>query len=274
MLLLGSNLLLAPSCAPTGDDDDVGIDDDDIAEDDDVGVDDDDTSDPTMITAVTFAASTDGVPQEWAPGGAVTDLSGTFQFIYWDSLEDQSLHCRQRFAFTAVAQFGDAMPDAVECPACSGELAVTSVQRIDPSNHEDSCPELPADLDLSFLLMQDDIAVPSDFRTLSLLPAATLMEGDWDIGPSGLSPQEIVERYATAGLDVQHLAFVQPGGWLDVEARLDEVAFSWGDGGPLPMFVAYSPFDANAGDTMEGDCFLAGIWTVRVGAGLGADSLP
>ncbi len=273
--VLALGLVLAaslPGC-PVPVDDDDSLDDDDSADDDDA-IDDDDSAAPPGISAVTFAATMEGVEEVWPEdGGAITELSGTFHFVYWTSLEDQDLHCRQRFGFTAVAHFGDALVD--DCDSCSGQLTVTQVQLLDPGGFEDSCPILPGDIDLSFLLSQEDITVPADFRTLVLLSIDDLVELEWELGVGGMAASKLVERYAVAGLDVMHVGLVLPAGWLQEEAALDDVASIWAEGGLLPMFCLYA--EAQDGDpdpTLVGDAFMASLWTVRVGDGLGADVLP
>jgi hypothetical protein len=278
-LLLGLALLVGCPASMLDDDDsafddDDLADDDDAADDDDVGDDDSATDDDDAITAVTFAAMLDGSAYEppFDGKGWITEFQGVFQFIYWTSLEGQDLNCRQRFSFGAIAHFGEALP--TPCGDCVGSVAVTSVQALDPTGYDDGCTELPPDVDLSFLLTQEDITVPSDFRTLTLLSVDMLLESDWTLSVSGLTPTELVQQYAMAGLEIRHVAFISPTGWLHGEAALDEVASSWDGAGWLPMFVIYVDADGGVGATLTGESFLSTLWTVRVGAGLGAEELP
>jgi hypothetical protein len=261
-----------------GDDDDASSPpaDDDSAGDDDSATDDDDASAPPPITAVTFAASFEGVAagargdDGW---GASTEISGQFQFIYWTDLEQQDLHCRQRFEFSALARFG--ADQTGSCEGCAGQLGIGDVVALDPSAFEDGCGPLPPELDLSFLLLQADVSMPADFRSLGLLSVEQVLAVDWSLSVSGLSPQVLVDGYAALGLDVAFVALVPGGGWLTQDALLSEVAEGWADGAWFPMFAAYrASGDEGWGPTLVGSCFLGTLWTVRVGDGLQADKLP
>jgi hypothetical protein len=148
-----------------------------------------------------------------------------------------------------------------------------SVQALDPDEFEDSCPPLPPEVDLSFLLRPGDITDPADFRSLILLSVADLLALDWQLGVGGLAVAKLAEFYAAVGLEVLHIAFVTPAGWLDDEASLAAVASAWSDGGLLPMFVVYADASDEDGDpALVGESFLASLWTVRVGSGV--DVLP
>jgi len=280
--LLGNNCIEATDesglCA--ADDDDSGDDDDDsshTADDDDSGgsdiSDDDDDVEQEEITAVTFAAVLEGTAHpESADGAEFTMLTGTFQFLYWGNLEDQRLVCRQRYQVEASALFGQAQ--LAPCPGCGGQVTIMSAQ-IDEAD-EDACPKLSPETDLAFLLDQQDIAVPADFRKLSLVSVPDLVETDWPLSLSGLPMRDVIESYDAAGLTAYWIGMVEAGGWLGQEAQLSAVAAPWKATSPLlPMFVLYrDSSQINQSWDMTGDCFLSTLWTVRVGSGMGATQLP
>jgi len=249
-------------CPTSDDDDSTSLDDDDLSDDDDSAL-------PSTITAVSFAASVEGVAAEWDGDGAVTDLTGTFHLLYWSDLEQQALHCRQRVAVEAQVRFGDA--SSMACDDCSGRITVTSAWLMPPEDFEDSCTELPPEIDLSFLVASTDVTIPADFRQLQLAPAAQLLSDQTQIGHAGLSAADVLDRYQTAGLEVLHVAFVDPAGWLATQAELGGVAVAW-QGGLLPMFVVYADGGTIGSPDMEGDCYLATLWTVHVGEGIEADA--
>lgn len=249
----------------------VGPDDDDsAAPDDDDSTDDDDSAEELAITAVTFAASVHGIASDWTDDGAVTDLAGTFHFVYWEDLDSGVQYCRQRAAFEAQARFGDASASA--CDACSGRITVTTAWLLPPEDYVDGCTELPPDIDLAFLVASGDVTIPADFRQIQLAPASQLLADDTQLGHGGISAADVLDRYQAAGLDVLHIGFVDPSGWLATEADLGDVAVSW-NVGLLPMFIVYADGGTIGSPVLEGDTYLTTLWTVRVGEGLSADSV-
>lgn len=262
-----------PACDDAGDDGPTRPADDDSGDDDSAAPGDD--NQPSGIAAVTFAAAMEGTDVGPDPGGdsSITGLSGIFQFVYWNSLEEQDLACRQRYSFEATASFGGGTVQP--CDACAGRLDVTAVQPLDPSDFPDGCPGLPGDVDLSFLLAPDDVAVPADFRTLALLDVDLLLGAGWEIGQPGLGVDDLVAHYGSAGLEVLHVGFVSSSGWLDEEAGLGEVATAWLDAGWLPMFVVYAEAGTQPdGPVLVGETFMSTLWTVRVGSASGVEELP
>jgi hypothetical protein len=205
-------LALLSACGGVDDDDTAPTDDDDST----VGDDDDSASGPTSsITAVTFAATLQGeADPDWTGDhGAVTDLHGTFQIIYWDSLDSVAIHCRQRIGFDAQVRFGDAMSGEL-CEACVGRLRLTSAYVLPPDDYDDGCTDLPAEIDLAFLVASGDVTDPGDFRALDLVPAWDLVADDTPLGADGhLLASEVIDRYAVAGLEVLYIASIRAGGW-------------------------------------------------------------
>ena len=255
---------------PSGDDDDCASGDDGFAGDDDSAL-----AVFPQVTAVTFAASLEGVSDEKSEQGAeVTALSGSFQFLYWTRLEDQILACRQRFRIDALGLFGSAMKDA--CEGCGGEITVMSASPENPETYDKACGQLAPETDLSFLLIQEDIAIPSDFRRLTLVSTDQLVEQDWQISPEGLAVSELVSTYENASLRPYWVAFVPSSGWLGQDARLEMIATSWpSETSLLPMFMVYrDDTSEDLGWDMVGSCFLSTLWTVRVGLGIETEGLP
>ncbi|MCP4867212.1 MAG: hypothetical protein GY898_00655 [Proteobacteria bacterium] len=268
LALAGLSFVLA-GC-PTMDDDDTSPGDDDDAT---SAADDDDSAGPdSSITSVTFAATLKGEAGDWTGDhGGVTDLHGTLQLIYWDSLAEASINCRQRVEFDAQVRFGDAMSED-GCEACVGRLRVSSAHVLPPDDFDDGCTDLPAELDMAFLAAAGDVTEPSDFRSLDLMPAWDLLANSTPLGAEGeLLATDVIDRYATAGLEVLHVATISPTGWLADEAGLGDVAAHWPDG--LPMFVIYADGGTVGSPVLHNSTYLSTLWTVRVGAGLTADSL-
>jgi len=276
-------LALALSLGACADDEtSLPVDDDDSAfsgDDDDSAFsgDDDDSAaalDDQGIRYVTFAATLDGTPESRSTSGSEsTMISGHFQFIYWSDIDAATIICRQHFRVDAVARFGAAQSNA--CNGCGGQLSVMSV-RPDDEPREDDCQDLPTTIDLSFLLTANDITVSADFRELSLISLDRLVDSEWQVSGSGLGADEIEQGYLQANLDAYWIAMVGSHGWLAGKAALGDVASPWDDQAPvLPMFVAYrNPAENSSGWALDGRCFLATLWAVRVGNTLGADPLP
>lgn len=261
-------LSLALVGCPVPDDDDTSPADDD----DSAAGDDDDSAEPLQsIHAVTFAATLKGEAGQWGGDhGGVTELVGTFQIIYWDSLSDGAINCRQRVEFEAQVRFGDAMAEA-GCEACVGRLRINSAYLMSPEDFDDACTDLPPALDMAFLVAPGDVTEPSDFRSLDLMPALDLLADPVALGAGGeLMASEVIDRYAVAGLEVLHVATISPQGWLANEAGLGDVAAHWPDG--LPMFMVYADGGTVGSPVLHGSTYLSTLWTVRVGAGLVADS--
>jgi len=260
LLLLG-----LAACGPAAP---IPADDDD----DSAPADDDDATDPELppIKSVTFAASLEGDLLDGDIDDGATDIQGTFHLLYWSDLEAGILGCRQRFQIGARARFGDAMQDG--CRDCDGQLLIQSVA---PKEEEfdDSCPPLPLETDLSFLLSPPALTVPADLRALSLVSLKRLQEEEYRIGQAGLTVEAVRARYAALGLRLEYLAMAQAGGWLDEEAGLGDVANGWGDRTLLPVLAIYwDPQEDSWGAMMEGPCFASSLWTIRLEGG--AEPLP
>ncbi|MBJ93233.1 MAG: hypothetical protein CMP23_02025 [Rickettsiales bacterium] len=279
--LLTVLMLVGPGCSEqhpaAADDDDsaasIGDDDDSATN---IGDDDDSAaSQPApSIRFVTFAATMTGTPEASSQDGAESTLvEGQFQFIYWSDIDSADIVCRQRFSFDAVARFGAAQ--ASPCEGCGGQLSIMAVSS-DGGLQDDSCPVLDESVDLSFLLSGNDVTTPADFRELSLVELSRFVDGDILIGRAGLGAEEIRQGYLDSGLDAYWIAMVGAEGWLDGSAALTKAASPWNSSNELiPMFVAYrNPQHNPHGWALDGDCFLATLWAVRVGEFPGTTPLP
>jgi hypothetical protein len=257
LLLLSLLAACGPGTAVPPDDDDSAYGDDD------------DATEPLAIDAVTFATSLTGAVLDGDLGEGSTELEGTFHLIYWTDVSAGAMACRQRLSVGARARFGAAMQSG--CDGCDGQIFVHSVAPVE-EQHDDACPALPADVDLSFL-PPPAVTVPADLRTLSLVSTERLLSDGWSFGQAGLTVEVLEERYAQLGLRLEYLAFVPAGGWLDSEAGLGDVANGWGDPKGLPMLAVYSdPADETWGAMLDGPCFASSLWTIRLDGG--AEPLP
>ena len=99
MLRLLPLLILLASCSQ--DTSPVAVDDDD----DDLVGNDDDSAELPPVSSTTFAASLQGEAEASLDGLATESaVSGSFQFLYWESTADLAPLCRERYAISARGQ--------------------------------------------------------------------------------------------------------------------------------------------------------------------------
>lgn len=246
-------------------------DDDSALADDDSAPGDDDSATPSVppVDSATFAATLTGSVEYGAEADWVTTaLEGRFHIYYWNGGEPS---CRTAYRFSAFAAWGPAA--AAEFDGCSGGVTLWSAEPIEVAD-EDGCGDrpclppcaLPVAQDLSFLLAPGEGAPATDFRTMAAVSAERLGSA-WVLGDSGLTVAELAASFGAVDLELSHLLFVRPEGWLAGEAALGGVAAPWGLDGWLPMFAVYREAgDAAMRPYLGGAHFWSSIWTLDLRA--------
>ena len=239
-----------PGVRPTSTDDDDG--DDDAADDDDV------TNEFPSLNGASFAASLQGETIDGGdPERPVTLLRGQFQLLYWSEAQSAPV-CRFFYNVNGWAAYESSLEE--HCVGCVGEVTFDRTRMVEVEGGE-PCLDLPADVDLGFLLNEESDTL--DLRSLLLVSVRALRE-DVDLG-QGLSTRAVIDAYAASGFAVEYFAMVSAEGWMAKHAGLGTLATPWNEDGHLPMFVIYRAMGDEA-SYLRGDTFVAGLWTLTVGA--------